>query len=229
MTTGGWGVSCCSAGQHSQAAAGRAQQSSVRALPHACRRSSGVERVLDVRIDWHVKRPTINKVKHRAVQSQTGGGQSDDSRSSARSCSCWGALEQRAAWSYCLRLQTPWGSARVREMWRHRVHQRSTLVKREGAVAGLVSEGLALVSGSAGTGSSTVVVPTPMDPLEFRKSTRDLKALSAAKEHTNEERGGGRDPGVRRPGAGRGRKIFFFGNSKEEDLAIIHSRRPCVS
>jgi len=33
------------------------------------------------------------------------------------------------------------------------------------------------------------------------------------KEHTNEERGGGRDPGVRRPGAGRGQlparsKIF---------------------
>jgi len=27
-----------------------------------------------------------------------------------------------------------------------------------------------------------------------------LKALSAAKEYTNEERGGGRDPGVRRPG-----------------------------
>jgi len=81
-------------------------------------------------------------------------------------------------------------------------------VKRKAAVAGLVSEGLALVSGSAGAGSSTVVVPTPMDPLEFRKSTRDLKALSAAKEHTNEERGGGRDPGVRRPGAGRGQLPF---------------------
>jgi len=49
--------------------------------------------------------------------------------------------------------------------------------------------------------------------VEFRKCARDLKALSAAKEHTNEERGGGRDPGVRRPGAGRGQlsarsKIF---------------------
>jgi len=37
--------------------------------------------------------------------------------------------------------------------------------------------------------------------------------LSAAKEYTNEERGGGRDPGVRRPGVGRGQfparsKIF---------------------
>jgi len=62
VTTGGWGVSCGSAGQHSQTAAGRAQQSSVRALPHACRQSSGAVRVLDVRIDWHVKRPTSNKV-----------------------------------------------------------------------------------------------------------------------------------------------------------------------
>jgi len=31
-------VSCGSAGQHSQVAAGRAQQSSVRALPNACSR-----------------------------------------------------------------------------------------------------------------------------------------------------------------------------------------------
>jgi len=73
-TTGGWGIRCGSAGQRSQAAAGRAQQSSVRALPHACRRSSGEVRVLNVRIDWHVKRPTNKKVKHRAVQSQAGEG-----------------------------------------------------------------------------------------------------------------------------------------------------------
>jgi len=44
-------------------------------------------------------------------------------------------------------------------------------------------------------------------------STRDLKALSAATEHTNEVRGGDRDPGARRPGAGHGQlparsKIF---------------------
>jgi len=32
-TTGGWGIRCGSAGQRSQAAAGWAQQSSVRALP----------------------------------------------------------------------------------------------------------------------------------------------------------------------------------------------------
>jgi len=67
-------VSCGSAGQHSQAAAGRAQQSSVRALPHACRRSSGAVRVVDVRIDWHVKRPSNNKVKRRAVRRQAGEG-----------------------------------------------------------------------------------------------------------------------------------------------------------
>ena len=67
-------MSCDSEGQHSQVAAGRVQQSSVRALSHACRRSSGVVRVLDVRIDWHVKRPTKNKVKLMAVQSQTGEG-----------------------------------------------------------------------------------------------------------------------------------------------------------
>ena len=34
--------------------------------------------------------------------------------------------------------------------------------------------------------SSMVVVPTPTGPMEFRKSTRDLKELSAGKEHTNE-------------------------------------------
>ena len=47
----------------------------------------------------------------------------------------------------------------------------------------------------------------------FLKSTRDFKAPSAVKEHTNEVQGGGRDPGVRRLGAGLGQspartKIF---------------------
>jgi len=51
--------------------------------------------------------------------------------------------------------------------------------------------------------------------VEFRKCARDLKTLSAAQKHTNEERGGSRDPGVRRPGAGRGQfparsKILHF-------------------
>jgi len=56
--------------------------------------------------------------------------------------------------------------------------------------------------GSARTTSSVVVVPTPTGPMEFHKSTQDLKEQSAAKEHTNEVRDGGRDPGVMRPGAG---------------------------
>jgi len=86
-------------------------------------------------------------------------------------------------------------------------------VKREAVIAGLASEGLALILGSAEAGSSAVVGPTPTDAVELRKCARDLKALSAAKEYTNKERGGGRDPGVRRPGAGRGQfparpKIF---------------------
>ena len=49
--------------QFSQIEAGRAQQLSVHALPHACRRSSGVVRV-----------PTNNQVELRAVQSQAGEG-----------------------------------------------------------------------------------------------------------------------------------------------------------
>jgi len=77
-------------------------------------------------------------------------------------------------------------------------------VKREAVIAGLASEGLALILSSAEVGSSAVVGPMPMDPVEFRKCAQDLKVLSAVEEHTNEERGGGRDPGVRRPGAGCG-------------------------
>ena len=76
-------------------------------------------------------------------------------------------------------------------------------MKLEAVIAGLAPEGLALILGSAEPGSSAVVRPIPTDPVEFRKCARDLMALSAAKEHTIEERGGGRDPGVRRPGAGR--------------------------
>ena len=55
------------------------------------------------------------------------------------------------------------------------------------------------------------MVPTPTDRMEFRKSTPDLKVQSAAKEHSSEVRGGGRDPGVGRPGAGPGQQapVFF--------------------
>jgi len=76
-------------------------------------------------------------------------------------------------------------------------------VKREATIAGLAPEVLALISGSAGAGSSAVVGPTPTDPVEFRKCARDLKTLSAVRKYTNEERGDSRDPGVRRTGAGR--------------------------
>ena len=86
-------------------------------------------------------------------------------------------------------------------------------MKREETIAGLASEGLAMISGSAGAGSSAVVGPTPTDPVEFRECARDVRTWSAAKKHTNEEQGGSCDPGVRRPGAGCGQlparsKIF---------------------
>ena len=57
-------------------------------------------------------------------------------------------------------------------------------MKREAVIAGLASEGLALILGSAEAGSSAVVGPMPTDPVEFRKCARDLKALSAAKKST---------------------------------------------
>ena len=58
-------------------------------------------------------------------------------------------------------------------------------MKRDAVIAGLASEGLTLILGSAEAGSSVVVGPMPTDPVEFRKCARDLKAMSAAKEHTN--------------------------------------------
>ena len=51
---------------------------------------------------------------------------------------------------------------------------------------------------------SVVVGPTPTDPAGIRRCARDVRTWSAAKNHTDEERGGLRDPGVRQPGAGRG-------------------------
>jgi len=54
-------------------------------------------------------------------------------------------------------------------------------VKREASIVGLASEGLTLISDSAGAGRSAVAGPMPADPVEFRKCARDLKALSAAK------------------------------------------------
>jgi len=60
-------------------------------------------------------------------------------------------------------------------------------VKRGATIAGLASEGLALISVSAGAGNSAVVGPTPTDPAEFRKCAQDLKTLSAVRKYTTEE------------------------------------------
>jgi len=75
-----------------------------------------------------------------------------------------------------------------------------------GGLAGLRQqiEFAATVLGDARATSSMVVVPTPTDPMVFRKSTRDVKARCAAKESTNETRGGGGGLGVGRPGDGLG-------------------------
>jgi len=48
-------------------------------------------------------------------------------------------------------------------------------------------------------------VPTSTDPMGILKNTREFKAPGTGKEHTSEVRGGGRGPGVRRPGSGLGR------------------------
>ena len=146
-----------------------AQQASIRKqqqarlssrLPCACRRSAGALKVLDVRIDWHVKRPTSITVKRRAA-ARAGNEQV-------------GIRAQGSA-------QADGGLAGLRrqiECMQPQFLRSTRAARRED------------------------VVPTPTDPMEFLKSRRDLKAQSAAKEHTNEVRGGGRDPDVRRPGAG---------------------------
>ena len=48
-------------------------------------------------------------------------------------------------------------------------------------------------------------VPTSTDPMGILKNTREFREPGADKEHTSEVRGGGRDPGVRRPSSGLGR------------------------
>ena len=90
-------------------------------------------------------------------------------------------VTSRLARARQVRSQEGWGQAGLR--WQIECTQRQFL-------------------GSAQTTSSVVVVPTPTGPMKFRKSTRDLKGQSAGNEHTNEVRDGGRDPGVRKPGAG---------------------------
>ena len=54
-------------------------------------------------------------------------------------------------------------------------------MKREAVIAGLASEGLALILGSAEAGSSAVVGPMPTDLVEFRKCARNLKAFERSK------------------------------------------------
>jgi len=62
--------------------------------------------------------------------------------------------------------------------------------------------------------------------VEFHKCARDLKTLSAAQKHTNEEREGSGDPGVSRPGAGRGQlpassKILRFKPCLPTPLSLV--------
>jgi len=117
---------------------------------------------------------------------------------------------------------------------------RAWTVKRGATIADLASEFLARMSGSAGAGDSVVVVPTPTDPAGIRRCARDLKTWSATQKNTNVERGGSRDPGARRPGAGRGQlparsKIFraisipsFFVISFFHTIPISHHPLLCL-
>jgi len=91
------------------------------------------------------------------------------------------------------------------EMGGRKGWQKDRPVEREVTIADLAAEFLARESGSAETGKSVVVVPTPHgssgDPGEC---ARFEVVERSEKKHTDEGRGGRRDPGVRRPGAGRG-------------------------
>jgi len=80
-------------------------------------------------------------------------------------------------------------------------------------MAGLASEGLALISGSAGVGSIGRGVYAYGSNRVPQVCARFEDVESAVRKYTNEERGGSRDPVVRRSGAGRGQlptrsKIF---------------------
>jgi len=83
--------------------------------------------------------------------------------------------------------------------------------------------------GSARATNSVVVVPTSTDPKGILKSTREFKAPGAGKEHTFEVRGGGRDPGVRRPGAGLGRPTAVDTNAPGGHLNHTPGEGACVS
>jgi len=106
-----------------------------------------------VRIAWHVKRPTSNRVK----------------RSEFRMCLGTGRAVARAG-NEQVGMRAP-GSEQGR-----RGASMATPANRVHA---------ATVLGERSSKYGVVVVPTPADPMRFLKSTRDVKARSAAKEHTN--------------------------------------------
>ena len=91
-------------------------------------------------------------------------------------------------------------------------------------IADLASKFLARESGSAETGNSVVVVPTPHGSSgDTGECARFEVVERSEKKHTDEGRGGRRDPGVRRPGAGRGqlpaRSKIFRAASESTQLA----------
>ena len=82
---------------------------------------------------------------------------------------------------------------------------------------------------SARAANSVVVVITSTDSMGLLKRTREFKVPGAFKEHTNEVRGGGRDPGVRRPGAGLGRptaRSKFFRAAMHRFLSSCTDSKP---
>ena len=69
---------------------------------------------------WHPQPATTHveswHARARFGARKAGGKQVYAGKSSARSDSSWGALEQLAAWLWCLRLRAQWSSTRVREI-----------------------------------------------------------------------------------------------------------------
>ena len=81
------------------------------------------------------------------------------------------------------------------------------------------------VLGDARAVSSVFMVPTPMEPMVFHKSTRDVKTRSAVKENTNETRDGGGSPGVRRPGDGLGLRSNIYQRGRGENKTQLSFQR----
>ena len=54
-------------------------------------------------------------------------------------------------------------------------------MQREAVIAGLASEGLALILGSAEAGSSSVVGPMPTDPVEFPQVCARFEGVERSK------------------------------------------------